>query len=70
MKKLWGGRFSKGPKKEVLEFNSVENIGLDSKLVKYDILGSIAHVKMLKKAENPKTRGSRQNPCCPQRNPC
>lgn len=49
MKKLWGGRFSKGPKKEVLEFNSSENIGLDSKLVKYDILGSMAHVKMLRR---------------------
>jgi argininosuccinate lyase len=49
MTKLWGGRFSKGPKKEVLEFNSSENIELDSRLVKYDILGSIAHVKMLKK---------------------
>jgi argininosuccinate lyase len=34
MKKLWGGRFSKGPKKEVLEFNSAENIELDNKLVK------------------------------------
>lgn len=49
MKKLWGGRFSKGPRKEVLEFNSAENIALDSKLVKYDIQGSIAHVKMLSK---------------------
>jgi argininosuccinate lyase len=46
---LWGGRFSKGPDKGILEFNSAENIRLDDKLVPYDIIGSIAHVKMLKK---------------------
>jgi argininosuccinate lyase len=46
---LWGGRFSKGPDKGILEFNSVENIQLDEKLVPYDIIGSIAHVKMLQK---------------------
>lgn len=49
MKKLWGGRFSKDTDKDVLEFNSLENAALDAKLVRYDILGSIAHVKMLKK---------------------
>ncbi len=46
---LWGGRFSKKPKEALLEFNSGENVALDSKLVTYDILGSIAHVKMLEK---------------------
>ncbi|VVC02909.1 Argininosuccinate lyase [Candidatus Bilamarchaeum dharawalense] len=46
---LWGGRFSKDPKKNVLLFNSAENILVDEKLVEYDILGSIAHVKMLGK---------------------
>jgi len=45
---LWGGRFSKDLKKNVLEFNSGENISVDEKLVPYDIQGSIAHVKMLK----------------------
>ncbi len=45
---LWGGRFSKDPKKNVLEFNSGENISVDERLVPYDIKGSIAHVKMLK----------------------
>ncbi|MDO8553556.1 MAG: argininosuccinate lyase [Candidatus Micrarchaeota archaeon] len=46
---LWGGRFSKKPKEALLEFNSGENVTLDSRLVTYDILGSVAHVKMLKK---------------------
>lgn len=46
---LWSGRFSKDPKKQVLEFNSAENIKVDEKLAEHDIAGSIAHVKMLKK---------------------
>ncbi|MFH1222135.1 MAG: argininosuccinate lyase [Candidatus Micrarchaeota archaeon] len=46
---LWGGVFSKEPKKKLLEFNSSDNIVVDEKLVKYDIIGSMAHVKMLKK---------------------
>lgn len=46
---LWGGRFSKDPKKNVVQFNSSENISVDGRLVPYDIAGSIAHVKMLKK---------------------
>ncbi len=46
---MWKGRFSKDPEKGVLEFNSAENIVLDQKLVRYDILGSIAHVRMLAK---------------------
>jgi argininosuccinate lyase len=46
---LWGGRFSKNPKENLLAFNSGENIHVDAKLVPYDITGSIAHVKMLKK---------------------
>lgn len=48
---LWSGRFSKDPKKDVLTFNNSENILVDEKLVQYDIVGSIAHVKMLKKQE-------------------
>src|SRR5512143_482887 len=50
-KMLWGGRFEKGPARETLEFNSAENISLDAGLVAYDILGSLAHVRMLYKQE-------------------
>lgn len=46
---LWDGRFKKGPDKGILQFNSAENVMLDEKLIPYDIIGSIAHVKMLKK---------------------
>lgn len=46
-KMLWGGRFEKSPKEIVLDYMSRENVQLDSRLVKYDILGSVAHVKML-----------------------
>ena len=46
-KKLWGGRFSKSTDKKVEEFTS--SIGVDKKLYKKDIDGSIAHVKMLRK---------------------
>ncbi len=50
-KMLWGGRFSKGPSPDIIEFNSGENIALDSELIPYDILGSIAHVQMLYRKE-------------------
>lgn len=46
---LWGGRFKSGPAKETIEFNSAENAQLDARLIPYDILGSIAHVRMLAK---------------------
>lgn len=46
---LWGGRFSKNTKKNLLLFNSSDNILIDENLVEYDIVGSIAHVKMLAK---------------------
>ncbi len=46
-KMLWGGRFEKSPKEIVFNYMSKENVELDSRLVRYDILGSIAHVKML-----------------------
>ncbi len=45
--KLWGGRFSKSTAKLVDQFNA--SIYFDKKLYKYDILGSIAHAKMLGK---------------------
>jgi argininosuccinate lyase len=45
--KLWGGRFSKATDKSVDDFNS--SISFDSRMYKQDILGSIAHSKMLGK---------------------
>ena len=49
MSKLWGGRFQKSTDKLVDDFNS--SIRFDQRLYKQDILGSIAHVKMLGKQE-------------------
>ncbi|MCX7921679.1 MAG: argininosuccinate lyase [Clostridia bacterium] len=45
--KLWGGRFAKSTDKSVDDFNS--SISFDSRMYKQDILGSIAHAKMLGK---------------------
>lgn len=45
--KLWGGRFQKGTNDLVNDFNS--SINIDSRMYKEDILGSLAHVKMLGK---------------------
>ena len=47
--KLWGGRFAKSTDKSVDDFNS--SISFDSRMYKQDILGSIAHAKMLGKCE-------------------
>ncbi|NPC93725.1 argininosuccinate lyase [Bacillus sp. WMMC1349] len=49
MKKLWGGRFQKTPEKWVDEFGA--SIHFDKTLVKEDILGSLAHLAMLRKCE-------------------
>jgi argininosuccinate lyase len=43
--KLWGGRFLKQTKSSVDDFNS--SIRIDSRMYKQDILGSMAHAKML-----------------------
>lgn len=43
--KLWGGRFEKNENKLMEDFNS--SLSFDKKLYKQDIIGSIAHVKML-----------------------
>ena len=43
--KLWAGRFSEETDARVHEFNA--SLSFDSRLWPYDILGSIAHVKML-----------------------
>ena len=45
--KLWGGRFSKNTDAEVNDFNS--SIRFDQRMYREDILGSIAHAKMLGK---------------------
>mgnify|MGYP000864634174 FL=1 len=45
--KLWSGRFSKSTDPLVDDFNS--SIRFDSRLYKHDILGSVAHTKMLGK---------------------
>lgn len=43
--KLWGGRFKKGVNSLVNDFNS--SINIDSRMYRQDILGSLAHAKML-----------------------
>ena len=45
MKKLWSGRFKGGTEKAVEDFT--ESVSFDARLWKYDIEGSIAHVRML-----------------------
>jgi argininosuccinate lyase len=47
-KKLWGGRFTKKTDPLVEEFT--KSIQYDYKLAEYDILGSMAHVEILKKS--------------------
>lgn len=49
MSKLWGGRFQKSTDSMVDDFNS--SIRFDQRLYKQDIMGSIAHVKMLGKQD-------------------
>lgn len=47
MTKLWGGRFTKSASEWVDEFGA--SIAFDRQLVEEDIVGSLAHVRMLKK---------------------
>ncbi len=49
MQKLWGGRFAKSMDPKAFEFSS--SLAVDQKLARYDIEGSIAHVKMLAKTQ-------------------
>jgi argininosuccinate lyase len=46
--RLWAGAFS-GAHSDATRFNSAENVLLDGRLARYDMLGSIAHVSMLGK---------------------
>ena len=48
MSKLWGGRFNK--KTDPLVENFTKSIQFDYKLAQADIIGSIAHVEILRKA--------------------
>ena len=45
--KLWGGRFQKDTAQLMDDFHS--SISFDQRLYRYDILGSIAHARMLGK---------------------
>lgn len=45
MSKMWGGRFTRKIDRLVLDFHS--SLPFDRRLYKYDILGSIAHARML-----------------------
>jgi argininosuccinate lyase len=47
-KKPWGGRFARETKGEVEDFTA--STGFDVRLAKYDIMGSIAHVKTLSRS--------------------
>jgi argininosuccinate lyase len=47
MSKLWAGRFSADTESTINDFNA--SIEFDSRLWKHDIIGSLAHVKMLGK---------------------
>jgi len=49
MEKLWGGRFKKNINKEMEEF--ISSLSFDKKLIKHDLLGSIAHTQMLGKCK-------------------
>ena len=49
MIKLWGGRFTKQVNSKIEKF--ISSIDFDSRLYNIDILGSIAHIKMLYKCE-------------------
>jgi argininosuccinate lyase len=56
--KLWSGRFEKSTDKLTDEFNA--SISFDYRLYKHDILGSVAHVKMLGKQNIIQLEESRQ----------
>ncbi|QZN93863.1 argininosuccinate lyase [Limosilactobacillus panis] len=49
IKKMWGGRFEKGGDQLVDQFGA--SISFDREMAKEDIMGSLAHVKMLKKTQ-------------------
>lgn len=44
---LWSGRFAEGMDGSTLAFTS--SLDVDSAMAVYDVMGSLAHVRMLKK---------------------
>lgn len=46
IKKMWGGRFEEAGDQLVDQFGA--SISFDQEMAKEDIMGSLAHVKMLK----------------------
>jgi argininosuccinate lyase len=44
-KQLWSGRFAEGPSEMTLSFTS--SLSVDTRLAWYDIVGSMAHARML-----------------------
>ncbi|MGH7816891.1 MAG: argininosuccinate lyase [Candidatus Binatia bacterium] len=57
-RKLWGGRFAIGTAESVEAFTA--SIEIDSRLYRHDIMGSIAHAKMLGKQRIIPTRDARK----------
>lgn len=57
-KKLWGGRFAGGTAESVEAFTA--SIDVDSRLYRHDIMGSIAHAKMLAKQKIIPSRDGRK----------
>ena len=45
MAQLWGGRFTKDTEQDVFDFN--QSLSFDRRLIRHDIQGSLAHVRML-----------------------
>ncbi|MEW5894515.1 MAG: argininosuccinate lyase [Candidatus Omnitrophota bacterium] len=58
MKKLWGGRFNKKTNELVEKFSN--SIHFDSLLARYDCVGSLKHIDVLKKAKLLTTREHQQ----------
>ncbi|HIH98439.1 MAG TPA: argininosuccinate lyase, partial [Thermoplasmata archaeon] len=58
MKKVWSGRIKVPSTKEVEDFTS--SIRIDKRLYKHDIIGSIAHTKMLGKTNIISSEESRE----------
>ncbi len=56
--KLWGGRFTSGTADSVEDFTA--SVGIDGRLYRHDIMGSIAHAKMLAKQRIISARDARK----------
>ena len=56
--KLWGGRFTSGTADSVEDFTA--SVGIDARLYRHDIMGSVAHAKMLAKQRIISARDARK----------